>query len=144
VFAALGGNALYVGPDIGHANALDAAILIVLWGSLFGTWQAAAICEAEGFPLESFASALGATMPVLEGALKDSVERIAKRRFAADETTMSSVETCHASARLVHEISKEHGIHLGLTEALETIFKRASDAGRGADDMAAVYQGMRG
>jgi 3-hydroxyisobutyrate dehydrogenase-like beta-hydroxyacid dehydrogenase len=142
VFAALGGNSLYVGADIGHANALDAAVLIVLWGSLFGTWQAAAICEAEGFPLETFATALGASMPVLDGAMKDSIQRIAARRFAADETTLSSVETCHASVRLIHAISKEHGIHLGLPEALETVFERASDAGRGADDLAAVYQGL--
>ncbi|MBX3188021.1 MAG: NAD(P)-dependent oxidoreductase [Labilithrix sp.] len=143
VFAALGGNALWVGADIGHASALDAAILIVLWGSLFGTWHAAAICEAEGFPLDAFASALGATMPVVEGALKDSLDRIAKRRFAADETTASSVDICHASARLIQEMSKEHRIHPGLTEALETIFGRATIAGRGADDVAAVYQGMR-
>jgi 3-hydroxyisobutyrate dehydrogenase-like beta-hydroxyacid dehydrogenase len=80
---------------------------------------------------------------VLEGAMKDSVERIAQRRFAADETTMSSVETCHASVRLIHEISKEHGIHLGLTEALEETFERSSGAGRGPDDLAAVYQGMK-
>ncbi|WP_394851296.1 NAD(P)-dependent oxidoreductase [Pendulispora rubella] len=144
VFAALGGNAVYLGVDIGHANALDAAILTVLWGSLFGTWHAAAICEAEGFPLDAFASTLGATLPVLEGAMKDSVERIAKRRFAADETTMSSVETCHASVRLIHAIGQEHGIHLGLSEALEVIFARASDGGRGTHDMAAVYQGMKG
>lgn len=143
VFAALGGNAVHVGADIGHANALDAAILVVLWGSLFGVWQAAALCEAEGLPLDTFASTLGATMPVIDNAFKDSVERIAKRRFVADATTMASVDTCHASARLIHEISKEHGIHLGLSNALETIFRRASDSGRGADDMASVYQAMR-
>lgn len=143
IFAALGGNALYVGDDIGHANALDAAILIVLWGFLFGAWQAAAICEAERFPLDVLASTLAATMPVLDGALQDSVQRIAGRRFAADASTMASVETCYASARLIHEISKEHGLHLGLTNALETIFARAHAAGRGADDLASVFQSLR-
>lgn len=144
VFAVLGGNALHVGIDIGHANALDAALLVVLWGSLFGTWQAAAICEAEGFPLEAFLGSLGATMPVIEDVLKDSVKRIAGRRFVADEATASTVEICYASARLIREISAGHGIHLGLPEALEQIFKRASDAGRGQEDLAAVYLGMRG
>lgn len=143
VFAALGGNAVYVGPEIGHANALDAAVLMVLWGSLFGTWHAAAICEAEGFPLNTFASTLGATLPVLEGAMKDSVERIAERRFAADAATMASLETCHASVRLIREITTEHGIHPGLVTALETIFARSSAAGRGAEDLAAVYREMR-
>lgn len=144
VFAALGGNALYVGAEIGHANTLDAAVLIVLWGSLFGAWHAAAICEAEGFPLEALASSLGATMPVFESSLKDTIDRIATRRFAADATTSASVDICHASARLINTISKEHGIHLGLTAALERVFVRATAAGRGADDLASVYQGMRG
>jgi 3-hydroxyisobutyrate dehydrogenase-like beta-hydroxyacid dehydrogenase len=143
LFAALGGHPLYVGPDVGHANTLAAALLIVLWGSLFGTWHAAAICEAEAFPLDAFASSLSATMPVIEGVLKDSVRRIAERRFAADAATTSSLAPCRASAMRIHEISQEHGIHLGLTEALETIFKRGSDAGRGADDLASGYQGMR-
>jgi 3-hydroxyisobutyrate dehydrogenase-like beta-hydroxyacid dehydrogenase len=143
VFAALGGNALYVGADIGHANALDAAILTVFWAFLFGAWHAAAICEAERFPLDVLASSLTATMPVLDGALQDSLQRIAGRRFAADASTMASVETCYASVRLIHEISKEHGLHLGLTNALETVSARARGAGRGADDLASVFQSLR-
>jgi 3-hydroxyisobutyrate dehydrogenase-like beta-hydroxyacid dehydrogenase len=143
IFGAFGGNALHVGTDIGHANAFDAAILIVLWGAHFGVWHGAAICEAEGFPLDAFASGLGATMPVFDGALKDAIQRIATRRFAADASTAASVEICHASARLIDEISKEHGIDRGLTNALETIFRRAQAAGRGADDIASAYQGMR-
>ena len=144
VFAALGGNALHVGTDIGHASALDAAILVVLWGSLFGAWHAAAICEAEGFPLPALASALSATMPVFDGSLKDSITRIAERRFAADATTAATTDTCLASVRLIQQISKEHGIHLGLSGALEAIFSRAAVAGRGSDDVATVYQEMRG
>ncbi len=144
VLTALGDSALYVGADIGHANTLDAAILVVLWGFMFGAWQAAAICEAERFPLEVFGSTLSATLPMLEGVLQDSVKRIGTRRFAADASTMASVETCYASARLIHEISKEHGLHLGLTNALETIFARARDAGHGSDDLASVYQTLRG
>jgi 3-hydroxyisobutyrate dehydrogenase-like beta-hydroxyacid dehydrogenase len=144
IFAALGGNALHVGNEIGHANALDAAILIVLWGAELGAWHGAAICEAEGFPVEAFASALGATMPVFDGALKDTIGRIATRRFAADATTAASVDICHASARLIDDISKEHGIHRGLTSVLDTIFRRAHEAGHGADDLASAYQSMRG
>lgn len=144
IFAALGGNALHVGNEIGHANALDAAILIVLWGAQLGAWHGAAICEAEAFPLDAFASSLGATMPVFDGALKDAIMRIATRRFAADATTAASVDICGASARLIDDISKEHGIHRGLTSALDTIFRRAHDRGHGADDLASAYQSMRG
>lgn len=141
--AALGGHAIFLGDDIGRANTLDAAILMVLWGSTFGVWQAAAICEAEGFPLETFSSSLSTAMPVLEGALKESIARIATRRFKGDETTMASVETCHTSVQLIHQISKAHGIHLGLTAALDEIFARARQTGSSSDDVSAVYQRMR-
>jgi hypothetical protein len=83
-------------------------------------------------------------MPVFDGSLKDAIMRIATRRFAADATTAASVDICHASARLIDEISKGHGIHRGLTSALDTIFQRARNAGRGADDLASAYQSMRG
>lgn len=141
---ALGGNSLFVGADIGHANALDAALLIVLWGATFGTWQAAAICEAEGFPLGALASSLAATMPVIASGLAATIERVASRRFAADATTLATVEVCHNSARLIHQISEEQGLHTGLTSALEGIFSRARAAGRSADDLAAVYESLRG
>jgi hypothetical protein len=98
--------------------------LTVLWGTMFGTWHAAALCEAEGFPLATLGSSLGAVMPVLADSVRDSVARIAERRFAGDEQTMATVATCHASVRLVHQISREHQLHLGLPEALERVFQR--------------------
>lgn len=139
----LGGNAVYVGADMGHASTLDAAVLIVFWGSLFGSWHAAALCEAESFPLEVLGSTLRSIMPVFEDSLKDSVEHIAQRRFASDETSMASLEICHASAKLIHEMSREHGVHLGLTQALTAVFERATNAGLAADDVAAAYRVMR-
>lgn len=139
VIAAFGGNAQYVGADVGHANALDAAILIVLWGSLFGALHGAALCEAEGFSIDAFAGALRATMPVLEGALTSTLGRVAQRRFEADATTFSSVETCYASARLIHEMSVEHDLDLGLTGALDTLFRRTTRAGYDHGDIAAAY-----
>ena len=142
VFAALGGNATYVGADIGHANALNAAILVVLWGALLGALQGAALCEAEGFPLAVFAGSLAATMPVLAGMVTSTVERIDQRGFAADESTFSSVEICHASARLIGAMNREHGLDLGLTDALERVFQRTTAAGHAQADFAAVYLAM--
>lgn len=142
VFAALGGNALHVGVEIGHANALDAAILAVLWGALYGVLQGASLCEAEGFPLGAFAGALGGTMPVLAGALTSTVERVARRSFHADAATFSSVATCAASARLIHEMNQEHGLHLDLTLALNRLFEQTISAGHAQGDFAAVYLAM--
>ena len=142
VLAALGDNSVYVGADLGHANTLDAALLIVLWGAAFGTWHAAAICEAEGFPLDALATSLGATMPVIDATLQDSIERIRTNRFAGDATTMATVATCHASVRLIREMSERHGLELGLTEAFDRVFARAAAAGS-QDDVSAVYRSLR-
>ncbi|WP_394824175.1 NAD(P)-dependent oxidoreductase [Pendulispora albinea] len=138
VFAALGGH-VYVGANVGHASTLDASLLIVLWGSLFGALQGAALSEAEDYPVDEFASSLEATMPVLTSAVLSTLKRIDKRRFEADESTFSSVETCYASARLIHQMNEEHGLHRGLTEALDKIFRHVTDAGHAQSDVAALY-----
>jgi 3-hydroxyisobutyrate dehydrogenase-like beta-hydroxyacid dehydrogenase len=140
---ALGGNAIYVGDDAGHASALDNALLIVLWGSLFGLFQGAAICEAEKIPLAIFKTTLKGVLPVIDGSLASALERIDERRFASDETTMATADTCHASVRLLLDLSKEHEIDHGLLAVLDRLFQKAHDRGQGQDDFAAVYQSLR-
>ncbi|NPC78868.1 NAD(P)-dependent oxidoreductase, partial [Pyxidicoccus fallax] len=66
VFLALGGNPQYVGSDVGHASALDSALLVYMWGALFGALQGAAICEAEGVSLEALTGYVKATTPVVD------------------------------------------------------------------------------
>jgi 3-hydroxyisobutyrate dehydrogenase-like beta-hydroxyacid dehydrogenase len=140
---ALGGATTYVGADIGHANALDNALLVVLWGSLYGVLQGAAICQAESFPLEGFSASLRGFMPVIDESLMSAIQRIGQRRFGADETTPATVETCRASVAYILQMSRERGIDPGLPQALDGLFQRAMDAGRAGDDFASVYQGMR-
>jgi 3-hydroxyisobutyrate dehydrogenase-like beta-hydroxyacid dehydrogenase len=140
---ALADNSLYVGSEIGHANVLDNAILSVLWGSVHGLLQGAAICEAERFSLGAFGHALEGAWPVVAPLLLSSLDRIAKRRWAADATTQSTIAPGYASVRHVLAISQEHGIDPALPEALHRIFQRAVDRGHRDDDIAAVYTGMR-
>lgn len=51
VFRALGGNVQHVGDEPGRANALDSALLSLMWGALFGTLHSIAVCQAEGIDL---------------------------------------------------------------------------------------------
>lgn len=141
--AALAESNLYVGSAIGHANTLDNAILVVLWGSTHGLLQGASICEAEKFPLEAFGKALQSSWSVVEAILRDTLQRIEKRHYDADETSAATVSTCQASVHHILEVSKEHRIDLGLPQALERIFQRAVDRGHGQSDVAAVYESMR-
>jgi 3-hydroxyisobutyrate dehydrogenase-like beta-hydroxyacid dehydrogenase len=139
---AIADNGLYLGNEIGHANVLDNAILVVLWGSVHGMLQGAAICEAEKFPLAAFGDALKATWPVVGPILFSSIERIGKRHWQADATTQSTLAPCYASARHVLAITQQHGIDASLPEALVRVFRRAVDTGHRDDDLAAAYTGL--
>ena len=45
VLGALGGNVQFIGEDPGLANALDSAVLALMWGALFGALQSIAVCR---------------------------------------------------------------------------------------------------
>ena len=40
-----GANPLYVGSDVGHASVLDSALLVSMWGAMYGMLQGASVCE---------------------------------------------------------------------------------------------------
>jgi 3-hydroxyisobutyrate dehydrogenase-like beta-hydroxyacid dehydrogenase len=92
VFLALGGNALHVGNEVGHASALDSALLIVMWGALFGAIHGAAICQAEQLPLDAYLGYLKPLLPQVDEWVTDTVQRIADGRLASDEATLASVD----------------------------------------------------
>ena len=67
VFLALGGNVQHVGEDAGLANALDSALLGLMWGALFGTLNAIAVCQAEGVALGMLGRLWQTLVPVIDG-----------------------------------------------------------------------------
>jgi 3-hydroxyisobutyrate dehydrogenase-like beta-hydroxyacid dehydrogenase len=144
VFLALGGNAIYVGRDVGHASALDSALLVSMWGTLFGVLQGISISEAEKLPLEAYISYVKAFTPaVVDGAMPDFVKRIQDGRFAADETTLATIDIHHGALRHLLELCKEHGIHSGVPDAFDQLFQAAVKAGHGPDDFAALINVLR-
>jgi 3-hydroxyisobutyrate dehydrogenase-like beta-hydroxyacid dehydrogenase len=142
VLLALGGNTLYVGNDPGHASTLDNALMVLVWGAMFGALQGAAICQAEKFALDGFLGSIKAMMPAIEEFVVELVKRIQGRRFGADEATQATVDTCHASIRYLLEISKEHGIRHTVLDGFDQIFQAAVQAGRAQDDFAVLHNFM--
>jgi 3-hydroxyisobutyrate dehydrogenase-like beta-hydroxyacid dehydrogenase len=144
VFLALGGNAIYVGSDVGHASALDSALLISMWGTLFGVLQGMAISEAEKLPLEGYISYVKAFTPaVVDGAMPDFVKRIQDGRFAADETTVATINTHYGALQHLLELCKEHRTHSGVPDAFDQLFRAAVKAGHGTDDFAVLINFLR-
>ncbi|MCP3140397.1 NAD(P)-dependent oxidoreductase [Pyxidicoccus xibeiensis] len=142
VFLALGGNAQYVGRDVGHASALDSSLLVVMWGAMFGALQATAICEAEGIPLGAFREYLKPVMPVVDGAVDDTVTRIQQRQFSG-ETSLATLEAHHVAFEHLLELTREHGIHSAVPDAFEQLFQAAIRAGQGREDFAVLSTFMR-
>jgi 3-hydroxyisobutyrate dehydrogenase-like beta-hydroxyacid dehydrogenase len=142
-FLALGGNAVYVGSDVGHASALDGAVLVSMYGTLFGVLQGVSISEAEKLPLDAYMNYVKAFAPVVDGGVLDFVKRIRDGRFAADETTLATIDIHHGGVQHLLELCKEHGIHSGVPDAFDQILQAAVKAGHGPDDFAALIKVLR-
>ncbi|WP_328803823.1 imine reductase family protein [Paracoccus xiamenensis] len=140
MFGALGGNVQHVGVEPGRANALDSALLALMWGALFGTLHAIAVCQAEDIDLGELERQWAATAPVLDGLVADLIKRTNAGRFASDEETLSSISPHHSSLQHLIELMEARRIDRSVVDGYDTIFKRAIDAGRENDDFASLSQ----
>ena len=99
MFRALGGNVQHVGEELGLANALDSALLALMWGALFGALHAIAVCQAERIDLGELARQWTATAPVVERLVADLIKRTQAGRLRATEkpSRQSRRTTAHSS-----------------------------------------------
>lgn len=137
------GQAQHVGVDPGLASALDLALLTQMWGLLFGTLHATAICEANGIGLADFARHRLAFIPTVEGATADLIARAADQRLAGDTATLASIAAHWGAFRHMLADSQSTGIDTRNAEAWKVIFERAIAAGYADDDFAMLTRFMR-
>ena len=131
MFAALGGNVQHVGEDLGRANALDSALLALMWGALFGALHSIAVSKAEKIELGELAKQWTATAPVIEGLVTDLIKRTEAERFAHYSAFQHLVE--------LMDVSK---IDRTVVDGYDGIFQQAIAAGHLHDDFAALSQFM--
>ncbi len=139
---ALGGNVQHVGDDLGLANALDSALLVLMWGSLFGALQSIAVCRAESIDLGELARQWTATAPVVEGLVTDLIKRTEAGRLAADDETLSSISPHYSAFRHLVELMDVRKIDRTVVDGYDAIFRRGIAAGHLHDDFAALSQFM--
>ncbi len=139
----LGTNGVHVGADPGLASALDSALLMVMWGALFGTLQGVAVCQAEKLDLSAYANYLAPFLQAMNGWSLDVVKRIDEGRLSGDAETVATVDTHYGAFRCLMELCKDRNIHRGLPEAMEPIFRAAVQAGRGQDDFATLSRYLK-
>ena len=140
VFRALGGNVQHVGKDPGRANALDSALLALMWGALFGTLHAIAVAQAEDIDLGELGRQWTATAVVVEGLVADLIKRAKAGRFASDDETLSSISAHYGSFRHLLELMGARGIDRSVVHGYDAIFQRAIAAGQLHADFAALSQ----
>jgi 3-hydroxyisobutyrate dehydrogenase-like beta-hydroxyacid dehydrogenase len=140
VFRALGGNVQHIGEDLGLANALDSALLALMWGALFGALHSIAVCRAEGIGLDELTRQWEALAPVVQGLVTDLLKRTHAGRFAGDHETLSSISPHHSAFQHLLELMAEHKIDRSILDGYDAIFRRAIAAGHLHDDFAAMSQ----
>lgn len=143
VFDVLGGNTVHVGDDVGHASALDIALLSPLWGMLFGTLQAIAVCQAEGIALDAYARHLKPFTKIIHDATDDLIVRARDRRYRADDDTLASIAAHHGAFQHLMSVCRERQLNRALPDAFDGIFRAAIAAGHLHDDFAALVPFMR-
>lgn len=142
VFRALGGNVQHVGQGPGRANALDSALLALMWGALFGALHAIAVSQAEDIDLGELGRQWTATAPVVEGLVADLIKRTNAGRLDSDEETLSSIAIHHSSFQHLLELMDARRIDRSVVDGYDTIFRRAIAAGQLHADFAALSQFM--
>ena len=142
MFAALGGNVQHVGEDLGRANALDSALLALMWGPLFGALHSIAVSKAEKIELGELAKQWTATAPVIEGLVTDLIKRTEAERFAADDETLSSISPHYSAFQHLVELMDVSKIDRTVVDGYDGIFQQAIAAGHLHDDFAALSQFM--
>ncbi len=137
----LGGNALYLGVAPGHASAMECSLLSFLYSSWIGFLHGAALGESEGISVESF---LESALPILSSLMTPLVQSSAE--MAGTRSYGSTVARLDANAAALEHIVRfcdESGVDPTLPKGLVASLKRASAAGHGEEDLAAVFEVLR-
>lgn len=137
----LGGNPVYLGDEIGHASALDNALLAVVWGTLFGVLQGSAICAVERFPLEGYMGSVQAVMPAIEASAVEIVQRILGRDFAG-ATSQGTVALHSGGVQRLIGLCQDHDMDRRVPDAFASLLQSAIQSGHGQDDFAVLSQLM--
>ncbi len=140
MLGALGGNVQHIGEDLGLANALDSALLALMWGALFGALHSVAVCRAEKIDLDELARQWTASASVVDGLVADLIKRTNAGRFASDDETLSSISPHYSSFQHLLELMQAREIDRSVVDGYDGIFRRAIAAGHLHDDFAALSQ----
>ena len=133
----LGGRSRYIGRPVGAASTLDCALLEFMYASFAGMFHGAALCEAEGYPVDDFFASLVDMYPLVSGTALVSEPMIKDRAFGGDQ---ASTAVHHAAIVNIQRASADKNTATELPDALVKMFGRPVARGRGLDEAAVVFE----
>lgn len=139
LLGALGGVS-HAGVEIGQALVLFNAALAYLAGHWIGFSYGAAICEAEGVPVDAFGAMMASLSPSLGQDLAHMGKAIASGRFEKPESTLRTAGT--DIARLV-ELSADLKIGADWPRFAASVFQHGIAAGFGEEEHCALVKVLR-
>ncbi len=137
---AIGGTAFRVGDDPGQAAALNTALISIYFSFLFGVLNGAAICDAEGVPVETFGGIGASLMPVLSGVMERSVAMIANGSY---ETELNTLETSAGSMKQLANVMADAGIDGRFVDSMREYATEALQDGKGGLSNAVLFENLR-
>ncbi|MET0390457.1 MAG: NAD(P)-binding domain-containing protein [Polyangiales bacterium] len=135
----LAGRSVHAGDDVGHAAALDSALLTYYWGALFGTLQGYAVSHAEGIDANAYREHVTALLPVVDGSVLELLDRAARRHF---DDTSATVDTHHDALLHLQAICEQRGLDQRIPAAFTALLADARRRGDGQRDFAAVLRSL--
>ena len=137
----LAGGVTPMGAELGSSAALFAAVLAYLAMRWIGICHGARICEAEGLSVAGFGEVLAGLAGALAEDSRHMGEVIASGRFDRPESTLS---TAGGDVQRLVQHAEEAGIAGEVPRFAASLFRRAIDAGHGAEEHAALIKVLRG
>ncbi len=145
VLQSLCGNAVFVGEKIGSAAALDLSMAgTVVPGAVLAFLHGAAICEAEGAPVDLLFSLVKQYLlpNLVLDTMASSVEMIAKRDYAYTGSG-APLDAWIGGLEMVGRSVRDAGVDPVYSDLLIGYLRQAAQGGHGQDEMPAVFECFR-
>jgi 3-hydroxyisobutyrate dehydrogenase-like beta-hydroxyacid dehydrogenase len=137
----LGGASRYLGENVAAPTALDAALVISELSAIMGMIQGAHIVEKEGLDIGEYVEIVAGLLAANDGGeLRRQGNAIMRNDFSETEAALGTWAA--ALSKLVQDHEKR-GLNVEFVHAISSLLNRASKAGFGEEEVAAVIKVMR-
>ncbi|KPC64377.1 NAD(P)-dependent oxidoreductase [Streptomyces chattanoogensis] len=134
---AWGNNHDYLGPDIAAANAYEASLLALYYGTVRGAIEAVCMARAESLPMAAFSQAAIRSIPTLADTLERALTSAATGNYSTNDSTLG---THLAAIEGVTRSARAAGLSDPVTTPMAEYLQRRMAKGHTDDDMMSVVE----